>query len=201
MSPKVSDQYKEERRSLILDTALACFTEKGYRYTTIEDIARRLSMSKGSIYLYFSTKEEIYTRIMQERMRRTVERLRSRFGEATTARGKLDLVFQTFGSQNLAALQQILAFHLEFWLESVRRPELREAMEEQNGLAIALLSDIVQEGVANGEFRRDADPAAAASLFWAARDGIALQFVGAPSEAAYRERMEGLEDFLLRYLH
>ena len=200
MSPKVSDQYKEERRSLILDTALACFTEKGHRYTTIEDIARRLGMSKGSIYLYFPTKEEIYTRIMQERMRRTVERLRSRFGETASAREKLDLVFRTFGSQNLAALQQILAFHLEFWLEAARKPELRQAMEEQNALAIDLLSEIVQEGITRGEFRSDADSAAAASLFWAARDGIALQFVGAPSEEIYRERMEGLEDFLLRYL-
>ncbi|MCL6456997.1 MAG: TetR/AcrR family transcriptional regulator, partial [Gorillibacterium sp.] len=177
MSPKVSDNYKEERRIAILEAALQCFAEKGYRSATIDDIARRLGVSKGSVYLYFSTKEDIYTRIMQERMERTVGGIRSHYVDMTSAADKLRLVFQTFRTQNLEELRLLLAFYLEFWLESSRRPELREVMEVQNELGLALLRDIVAEGVNSGEFRADVSPEQAASMFWAARDGIALQFV------------------------
>ncbi|MBC8081086.1 MAG: TetR/AcrR family transcriptional regulator [Gorillibacterium sp.] len=200
MSPKVSDTYKEERSAAILEVALQCFAEKGYRSATIDDIARKLGMSKGSIYLYFKTKEEIYTRIIQDRMRRTVKGIRSQYTDIEGAADKLHLVIQTFCDQNLEGLRFLLAFHLEFWLESSRRPELREVMEEQNETAITLLRDIVEEGIRTGEFRADVCPEQAASLFWAARDGLALQFVGGGKESDYRERMEGMEKMLLRYL-
>ena len=48
---------KEERAPEILEAALACFAEKGFAGTRMDDIARRAGISKGTIYLYFESKE------------------------------------------------------------------------------------------------------------------------------------------------
>jgi len=58
--PKVVPEYKEEAKSRILDVANKVFAEKGYHEATMDDIAKRLGVSKGAIYLYFSSKEDLF---------------------------------------------------------------------------------------------------------------------------------------------
>lgn len=54
------NKYPEETVSLILDTALKLFIQKGYEHTSIQDIIDRLGgLSKGAIYHHFKSKEEI----------------------------------------------------------------------------------------------------------------------------------------------
>ena len=55
---------KEQRRSAILRAARKEFFEKGFRAVTVDSIARRAELSKGAIYLYFKSKEEIYAQIL-----------------------------------------------------------------------------------------------------------------------------------------
>jgi AcrR family transcriptional regulator len=61
--PKVVPQYKQEARERIVQTALLAFAEKGYHETTMEDIAERLGVSEGAIYLYFKSKRELFKAI------------------------------------------------------------------------------------------------------------------------------------------
>lgn len=75
MSPKTEDQFKsirEEKRKLILDTALILFANHGYHSTSISNIAKQAGISKGLMYNYFSGKEEllktIFLNIMTEIM-------------------------------------------------------------------------------------------------------------------------------------
>jgi AcrR family transcriptional regulator len=60
------EREKQKRRRDILDAARALFFEKGLRATTIDDIARSTELARGTIYLYFETKEEIYATILME---------------------------------------------------------------------------------------------------------------------------------------
>src|SRR5262245_32749667 len=57
---------KQARREQILDSARQLFFEKGFEGTTIEEIAEKTELSKGAIYLYFPSKEEIYISLMLE---------------------------------------------------------------------------------------------------------------------------------------
>ncbi|MFH2143921.1 MAG: TetR/AcrR family transcriptional regulator [Bacteroidota bacterium] len=75
MSPKTEDQFKsirEEKRKLILDTALTLFANHGYHSTSISNIAKQAGISKGLMYNYFGGKEEllktIFLNIMAEIM-------------------------------------------------------------------------------------------------------------------------------------
>ncbi len=62
------EREKQRRRDDILSTARTVFFDKGFRDTTIDDIARATELSRGTIYLYFESKEEIYATVLEEGM-------------------------------------------------------------------------------------------------------------------------------------
>ena len=59
MSLERRQQVAAEKKTLIKEAALSLFDQKGYRDTTIEDIAKLAGISKGLVYKYFSSKKEI----------------------------------------------------------------------------------------------------------------------------------------------
>src|ERR1700740_630418 len=59
------ERRKQARAPEILDAALACFSEKGFAATRMEDIARRAGISKGTIYLYFDSKQAVFKALAQ----------------------------------------------------------------------------------------------------------------------------------------
>ncbi|HZD12823.1 MAG TPA: TetR/AcrR family transcriptional regulator, partial [Candidatus Binatus sp.] len=61
--PRVVPEYKEEARNRIVSIASQVFTEKGYRQSTMEDVAKKMGVSKGALYLYFASKEELFEAI------------------------------------------------------------------------------------------------------------------------------------------
>jgi AcrR family transcriptional regulator len=71
MSPRISADYREryllDRREQILDAAVKVFGHKGFAGANVSDIATAAEIAKGTIYLYFQSKEEIFTTILSER--------------------------------------------------------------------------------------------------------------------------------------
>jgi AcrR family transcriptional regulator len=56
---------RDERRQSLLDAARVLFAEKGYHDTTVDDITRAASVAKGTFYLYFAEKREIYHEVLR----------------------------------------------------------------------------------------------------------------------------------------
>lgn len=71
MSPRISadnrEQYLQERRAQILDAAIEVFGRKGFAAANVADISKAAGIAKGTIYLYFQSKEEILMTILAER--------------------------------------------------------------------------------------------------------------------------------------
>ena len=68
MCPRTSEQFetiRQEKTKLILDTALELFAEKGFHQTSISNITRRAGISKGLLYNYFGSKDEVLRSIIQ----------------------------------------------------------------------------------------------------------------------------------------
>src|SRR5947199_10461582 len=61
--PRVVPEYKEEAKNRILTAANQVFGEKGYRQPTMDDVAKKIGVSKGALYLYFASKEKMYEAI------------------------------------------------------------------------------------------------------------------------------------------
>jgi len=67
MSPRTASQFeeiREEKRSLIMDTALEHFAREGFHNTTITQIAKQAGISKGLMYNYFKSKDELLEKII-----------------------------------------------------------------------------------------------------------------------------------------
>ena len=56
---------KEERPQEITEAALAAFAEKGYAATKVDEVAKRAGVSKGLLYLYFKTKEDLFKAVIR----------------------------------------------------------------------------------------------------------------------------------------
>jgi AcrR family transcriptional regulator len=68
MSPRTPGQFeaiREEKKTLIMDTALEHFAREGFHNTTINHIAKHAGISKGLLYNYFSSKEELLSTIIR----------------------------------------------------------------------------------------------------------------------------------------
>jgi len=69
MSPrsrKETEQFREERKKQIMDVALELFSRKGYYSTTVVQIAQEAGISKGLMYNYFKSREELLQLIMEK---------------------------------------------------------------------------------------------------------------------------------------
>jgi AcrR family transcriptional regulator len=59
---------KEARPKEVIDAALALFAERGYAQTRLDDVAMRAGISKGTVYLYFASKQELFEAVIQDRV-------------------------------------------------------------------------------------------------------------------------------------
>ena len=90
------EREKRNRENQILDAAEEVFAEKGFRNTTIDDIAERAELSKGTIYLYFKSKELIYTGISLRATTILGERFREVMERETTGLAKIRAVGKAY---------------------------------------------------------------------------------------------------------
>jgi AcrR family transcriptional regulator len=200
MSPKVSEAYKEEKRISIMNGALHCIADKGYQATTIDDIVKYLGISKGAIYNYFSSKEEIFVQLMDWRMNQLIDAIKRDYETIPGASIKLKNLMDKLRNQSLEDLRHLLIVFLDFMLHSSRQEELKEFMKQYSEKAVAFIGEIIEEGQQSGEFRADLDSKTVANLFSAVRDGIAQQFISYGSGEEYRNMMLGMEEMIFRYL-
>ncbi|MGD0022635.1 MAG: helix-turn-helix domain-containing protein, partial [Smithellaceae bacterium] len=63
-SPEKKKKEKENKKNTILRAARKLFFDRGFKFVTVDSIAAKAGVSKGSIYLYFDSKEEIYAQVL-----------------------------------------------------------------------------------------------------------------------------------------
>jgi AcrR family transcriptional regulator len=85
----------ENRRSAILKAAREVFARQGYASTVIDDIATAAGIAKGTVYLYFASKEQIYLEALLERAREVEALSRSKMLEADTWQEKIRAYMET----------------------------------------------------------------------------------------------------------
>ncbi|OHX12775.1 TetR/AcrR family transcriptional regulator [Chromobacterium sphagni] len=144
---------KDARPGEILDAALTLFVDKGYRATKMEDIAQAAGVTKGTPYLYFHSKEEIFKAVVRativarfQEMRQQLELLPGSSSQLLAL--ALDDWWLHIGSTRSAGLCKLMV------AEAANFPELAQFYyEEVIRPARQLIGLIVQRGVASGEYR------------------------------------------------
>ena len=144
---------KEARPGELLEAALALFVEKGYAATRVEEVAARAGVSKGTLFLYFASKEELFKAVVRENAsRHLTEALRELDGFAGASsellREFLRRWWLLYGGTPAAGLTKLML------IEATHFPELAHWFQDEVVQpSHALLRRIVQRGVDRGEFR------------------------------------------------
>ena len=154
---------KEARPQEILNAALAVFAEKGFSAARMEDISRCAGVTKGTLYLYFESKEALFKALVRESLTPTINGMieRVRLFEGSS-RDLLVLVLSTVGTfirtSDRVVLPKIVIAEAGNFPELVRFYRA-EIIDE----GLGLLEDVIARAIARGEFRA-VDPKHAARL-------------------------------------
>lgn len=172
------ERRPDTRPQELLDAALAVFAERGYRNTRIDDIAEAAGVTKGAVYHYFATKEELLLRAIEHYHDRAFgqidEVLRHARGPAS-ARIRL-MMRKAFGGADPTGQKMTLALILQ----GVRHDLPAAHQQWLRGGPIKgwrLLASLIEEGKRAGEFRADADAEVAARV---AISGLITQIIWRP---------------------
>ena len=140
--PKVLPEYKEEAKSRILEAANKVFAERGYHEATMDDIAKRLGVSKGAIYLYFSSKEDLFEAMCKTAPQAFKEILYSSFGDEANP---VQSATQFFDKMlKLSASNPGLSF--EILSEASRSPSLKRILKQNHEEYEKVLTSFLAEG-------------------------------------------------------
>jgi len=124
--PRVLPEYKTIARTRILETARSMFREKGFRQTTMDEIAKNLGISKAALYTYFKDKEELF-KAAYESTPREIERMI----EWVISQGDTRKAFTGFFDQMTPSLEKITGLDFEVASEATRNPELRSTLKTE----------------------------------------------------------------------
>lgn len=147
---------KEDRPAEIAEAAMNTFADNGYAATKVEDVAKRAGVSKGLLYLYFKTKEELFKAVVRNFVSPHLDSLvditeSSDLSAAEFLRGPfLDFAKTVPKSPARKLIRLMIA-------EGPKHPDLTEwYWNNVVSRGIGTLQIVINKGVANGEFRSSA---------------------------------------------
>jgi len=202
VAPKVSEEYKEQKRQELLRNAMACFAEKGYQAATIDDIVARSGMSKGAVYNYFSSKEEIYLTMLKQATDRNFKMLKDEIGKHVSAGEKLERIFNIYSDISYIK-QEWLDRHrvqIEFYMNAPRSEELNERMRERGEIFRSFIVEIIEEGKLNGEFKEDIDGYLIAEAYWSFTDGMFLHLLVEKEKYPFKSLYQTVGAMILNHI-
>ena len=172
------EREKLKRREDILDAAAKIFFSKGIHNSTMDDVAAEAELSKGTLYLYFKSKEEIHWEITQRHFKKVSSRMEEAMDDNNTA------------IENLLIMAKVFIDHIEeeheaaqsiFFFQACDISNLKLDPEQLNHAflndsPIHLVTRNVERGIKEGMIRDDISVNALSSTLWAQLLGV-LQIV------------------------
>jgi AcrR family transcriptional regulator len=142
---------KDARPGEIVAAALACFAERGFAATRLDDVARRAGVTKGTLYLYFPNKEELFKAVVRQAVVPNIA-----FGEALVDRSAEPasvLLQQLIDRLSTAMMAPASAIPKIVIAEAGNFPDIaRFYLEEVIQRGLAVFRRLLERGVARGEF-------------------------------------------------
>lgn len=164
---RLKERQRIEREQLILQAADDLLVERGYHDTSIDDIAARVGISKGTVYLHFASKEDLVFALIERGMRQLQATLDDILSSPGTPSEKLYAVMRQMCT-SMMSQQRIQIVEAIF-----RAPELHGRLMERRetfgkiwGEPQERISAVLEEGKATGEIDPETPTPILLSLFW-----------------------------------
>jgi AcrR family transcriptional regulator len=185
------EKERESRRSAILKAARKLFFDRGFKSVTVDNIAAKAEVSKGSVYLYFKSKEEIYTQILINDSITTFEDWKNKFSDGDMSAEELLWAFADnyidyfLGDNELFRILMTFMLHAD---DMILTDEQNSQLLQTTNDNIKFVSEILQKGIDSGEFLPIINIWQTQNAIWGLLNGIIslFLFMGNPAKRAER---------------
>ncbi|HLG94189.1 MAG TPA: TetR/AcrR family transcriptional regulator [candidate division Zixibacteria bacterium] len=163
------EREKLHRKEEILNAAEKVFFEKGLAMATMDEIAERAELSKGTLYLYYKSKEDLYLAIIC----RGHQILLKMFQEAASTGEPTTQLLQNLGEAYYAFYKRhhdyfrMFSFAENTQLHSQVSEEMHNACAESGQCIGGVVQVVIQKGIEDGSFRPDVNPTEMSVILWA----------------------------------
>ncbi|MFZ1022707.1 MAG: TetR/AcrR family transcriptional regulator [Thermoplasmata archaeon] len=181
--PKVVAEYKAQARDRIVAAARVVFRREGFRKATMDDIAREIGVSKGALYLYFRTKNDLLAEIQRRFRNEVLQRWEGLLEKGDVADGiasSLDAVFSREVDPEV--------WH-ELGAASGADPSLRRLLEADEREDQRLMRRFVRRLQERGRIPKSKDPSALAEVILVLLHGTVSELVIRGPDADSRKRL------------
>ena len=149
--PKVSQEHKDKIRHLIFEAALKNFSKFGYDQTKMDDIAKSANVSKGTLYLYFQSKEDLFFHMCKQNRQNLIRVRTGLFQDKKKLASDLGKFYD-----DLTSIQKDTErAWLEGIAESIRNQKLRQTVIHQRGELEEIVTEFLKQMKKEGDFFRD----------------------------------------------
>jgi AcrR family transcriptional regulator len=165
--PKVVSEYKDLAKKRIIDAAYKIFYRKGYLSSTMNDVAKEVGVSKGSLYSYFKSKEEL----LQTTSQLSVDS----FNDYFYSENSLEPLEEIYNDM----LKSIGSLHLDFQITalSYQNKEIQRANRNSYKKKLDTLKFFVENQQKKGNIRGDVPAGNIAQLLIGVYTDIAMQLI------------------------
>ena len=182
---------KENRKNTILRAARRLFFDRGFKSVTVDNIAAKSEVSKGSIYLCFESKEEIYAQILISDNISLYERINN-FAATEASASQLLLEFSRIYVDYFLNDNELFRILMTFMLQTgqmnlteKQNTELIRSTNEN----IKIISEIIQKGIDSGEFSPIGNIRQMQNAIWGMLNGVISIYVFTGNPAKRTERI------------
>ena len=152
-SRSLKEKQREERETLILQAAEEVLAEKGYHETSMDEIALRVGIAKGTLYLHFASKEALVLKLFQRNMRQFLQDVDQILASALGPRAKLEVILQSIVKGGLSKRSQLLLTLVQSSeLRNMVFDEKHEHLQQVWQQLMNEVSTLLEAGKTTGEF-------------------------------------------------
>jgi AcrR family transcriptional regulator len=176
MGPKIID--KDEKRGAIVGAAAEIFARMGYRAATMEKISHEAGIAKGTTYLYFKSKQELFLAVFDWFVDWMLGEAESGLNQPGI--GSVELL-NTFLENSLKSLDQIrdlFPLYMEFWAAAAAGEQRAVFGVHMRRLYVkyrGAIERLIEKGIREGDFGEETEPDVVASVLVGAMDGLMVQ--------------------------
>jgi AcrR family transcriptional regulator len=173
-------ELSEIRKEQILQAATMVFARLGFHEARMDDIVEEAGLSKGAVYWYFESKDEIITTILDRFFERELEDFRRiSQGEGPIPDRLLKLVKNL--SKEIEAIADLMPIIYEFYAIAARENTIRKTIQRYFKSHTTLLEELVKIGIDRGELRKISPEDAARSLVALMEGCMLIWILGTPN--------------------
>ena len=170
---------KKIRQKEILEAAKELFFELGFAATSMNQIAKKVELSKGTLYLYFKNKEELYISLLIEGMDLLNEKFSKAIIDKAAWHEKLAAIGWAYYKFSLDH-QQFFHINFQFHQGEITQnisDDLYQKCRETGVTSLNFLAESIGQGMALNEIKKN-DPMSIAVVLWGSLTGIILLYEG-----------------------